>query len=383
VFSLYRARYAVVAAALLAASACGGNRAFPTTGPGANQGPMAMAPDAAVDTTSILKKLTKNVTIGSTVDPTNGDKTPHGIVIVPFTNGGVKKGQIVACNFSNKAGKAGAGTTIEALNAKAGSTPVTLVQNAAFKGCGQLGISQGDSIFGSAFANKLVATFDANNQFQFAKTSNSSIVAPFGTTYADIKQPGGYDQIIIYTTDAKTGSLLRLDASNDASPPYFTRQIATGFAVNKKAGLAALAPSGLAYNQKTDTLYIVDGVNGVVVAFSPMANIQAKNEITVLPGGKTFKYPKGLGPFAKVVYSGKALKSPVAATLLPNGNLVIANTAGNSLVEMTPTGQILDTKVIDTQKAGIFGLAASGTNDSNTVLYYTDANTNTVQLLTK
>ena len=117
-FSLYRARYAVVAAALLAASACAGNRAFPTTGLGANQGPMAMAPDAAVDTTSILKKLTKNVTIGSTVDPTNGDKTPHGIVIAPLTNGAVKKGQIVACNFSNKAGKAGAGTTIEASECK-------------------------------------------------------------------------------------------------------------------------------------------------------------------------------------------------------------------------------------------------------------------------
>ena len=104
----------------------------------------------------------------------------------------------------------------------------------------------------------------------------------------------------------------------------------------------------------------------------------------MLPGGKTFKVLKGVSVTPKVVYSGKALKSPVAAALLPNGNLVIANTAGNSLVEMTPTGQILDTKVVDTKKtAGIFGLVAAGTNDSNTVLYYTDANTNTVQLLTK
>jgi hypothetical protein len=384
VFSLYRARYLVVAAALLAASACAGNRALPTAGLGANQGMMAIAPDAAVDTTSILKKLIKNVTIGSTIDAKNGDKTPHGIVIAPLTNGPLKKGQVIACNFSNKAGQAGSGTTIEALNAKAGSTPVRLIQNNAFKGCGALGISQGDTIYGSAFTNKLVATFDSTNNFQFEKTANSSIVAPFGTTYADIKQPGGYDEIIIYTTDAKTGSLLWLSASNDASPPYFTKPVVTGFAVNKKAGLAALAPSGLAYNQKTDTLYVVDGVNGVVVSFSPMANLLEKNSITVLPGGKTFKVLKGVAVTPKVVYSGKALKSPVAATLLPNGNLVIANTKGNSLVEMTPTGQILDTKVVDTKPtAGIFALVATGTNDNNTSLYYTDANTNTVQLLTK
>ena len=91
-FSLYRARYLVVAAALLAASACAGNRALPSAGFGSNQGMMAIAPDAAVDTTSILKKLVKNVTIGSTVDANNGDKTPHGVVIAPLTNGPLKKG---------------------------------------------------------------------------------------------------------------------------------------------------------------------------------------------------------------------------------------------------------------------------------------------------
>jgi hypothetical protein len=383
VFSSKRARY-FVAATLLAASACAGNRAFPTTGLGANGGMTAISPDATVDTTSVLKKLTKNVTIGSTVDPTNGDKTPHGIVIAPITNGVLKKGQILACNFSNKASAAGAGTTIEALDAKAGSKPARFVQNAGFKGCGALGITAGDTVFGSAFAAQLVATFDGTKNFKYGKTTNSAIVAPFGTTYADIKQPGGYDQLVVYTTDAKTGSLVRLDTNDLGPPPYHATVIVKGFAVNKKAGLAALAPSGLAYNQKTDTLYIVDGVDGVVVGISGMKNILALNAITVLPGGKTFKYVKGVPQTAKVVYSGTALKSPVAATLLPNGNLIIANTAGNSLVEMTPTGQILDTKVVDTKPAaGIFSLVATGTNDADTVLYYTDANTNTVQLLTK
>jgi hypothetical protein len=49
---------------------------------------------------------------------------------------------------------------------------------------------------------------------------------------------------------------------------------------------------------------------------------------------------------------------------------------------MTPTGQVLDTTVVDKSKtSGIFGLAAIGTKDSNTALFYTDTNTNTLHEL--
>jgi hypothetical protein len=51
-------------------------------------------------------------------------------------------------------------------------------------------------------------------------------------------------------------------------------------------------------------------------------------------------------------------------------------------VELTPAGKILDTKTIDTSAtAHIFGLLATGTSDSNTVLFYTDTETNTLQEL--
>jgi hypothetical protein len=49
---------------------------------------------------------------------------------------------------------------------------------------------------------------------------------------------------------------------------------------------------------------------------------------------------------------------------------------------MTPTGKVLDTKVVDTSKTpGIFGLAATGTSDSTTTLFYTDTNTNSLNQL--
>jgi hypothetical protein len=51
-------------------------------------------------------------------------------------------------------------------------------------------------------------------------------------------------------------------------------------------------------------------------------------------------------------------------------------------VELTPTGKVLDTKVIDKSTNGhIFGLLATGTSDSDTALFYTDIETNTLQEL--
>jgi hypothetical protein len=49
-------------------------------------------------------------------------------------------------------------------------------------------------------------------------------------------------------------------------------------------------------------------------------------------------------------------------------------------ITLTPAGQILDTKIVDKNKtAGVFGLAAIGTGDSDTEIYYTDTNTNDVE----
>ncbi|MGA8661067.1 MAG: hypothetical protein WB644_02065, partial [Candidatus Cybelea sp.] len=86
---------------------------------------------------------------------------------------------------------------------------------------------------------------------------------------------------------------------------------------------------------------------------------------------------------ATLVYSGSPLNAPVASALLPNGNLIVANTqGGNKFVELTPAGKVLDTKTIDKSKvAHIFGLLAIGTSDSNTALFYTDTKTNTLQEL--
>jgi hypothetical protein len=134
-------------------------------------------------------------------------------------------------------------------------------------------------------------------------------------------------------------------------------------------------------------LYIADGANNTIVKFTHATTLLQKNEIVVLPGGTKFKCAHKKTTCGKLVYSGSPLNVPVAMTMLPNGTLVVANSqpassGGNELVELTASGAILDTKVVDTGATpAVFGLASKGTKDSNTVVFYTDTNDNDVHEL--
>ena len=54
-----------------------------------------------------------------------------------FKRGGgkLKKGQLLVCNFEDKSGNAGNGTTIEQFSPTAGSKPTTFIQNRKIEGC--------------------------------------------------------------------------------------------------------------------------------------------------------------------------------------------------------------------------------------------------------
>ena len=89
---------------------------------------------------------------------------------------------------------------------------------------------------------------------------------------------------------------------------------------------------------------------------------------------------------ARIVYSGAPLNGPISTALLPNGNLVVGNTLDpdgtNLMLEISPSGKLLDTLNVDTGAAGaLFGIVATGTNDNNTKVYFNDDNDNNVQVL--
>jgi hypothetical protein len=281
--------FILTAGALFATSACGGNTTVPSASQVSAPSATFVVPD---DTTSILKKLTKDVEIGSTVDPTNGDMGPRAVTRVKATNGLLKEGQLVVCNFENSAGTAGKGTTIEILNPKAHSKPSTFTQNAKIEGCDGTAVSANVTVYGTGLVSRVAAQF--NDEGVLQSTYGPPIQAPLSDADAFCGLP--YAPENIYVSDSKTGSIVKLSflPVRPGSKAKET-QVITGFATNKGSGWSVLGPSGLQYNNTrigtlcNDTLYIVDGVDNTIVAVEPASQLLFKNEIIVQPGGKTFK----------------------------------------------------------------------------------------------
>ncbi|HEY2474192.1 MAG TPA: hypothetical protein VGI19_05260, partial [Candidatus Cybelea sp.] len=386
-FSNYRA-FVALAIASIAMTACGGGvTSIPASQSLLNnaQQPLDSGGAMPADSTSILKKLTKDVTIGSTVDPGNGDTGPRAIAVVPSKFGKLLKNQILVCNYDDKAGDVGKGTTLEVLSPAAGSKPKTFVQSSKIEGCAGDAVTSGDQIYvGAATAKKLVWV---NQSGVIKKAYGPPITAPF----ADQEAPPLYlySPVDVWVGNANSGGVDTLSLGSYGTGQ--AKEVINGFPVNKGSGWSALGPSGFAYWCKAlpgqlqckahsgtaDTLFVADGDCNAVVSIDHASSLLVKDEITVQKNCTSFKCKYPSTSCGKLIASGSPLNKPFAAAILPNGNLVVANTGDNSLVEMMPSGKVLATKTVDTGNApAIFGLFAIGTSDSNTAIYYTDTNSN-------
>jgi hypothetical protein len=84
-----------------------------------------------------------------------------------------------------------------------------------------------------------------------------------------------------------------------------------------------------------------------LVAIDHASSLLVKDEIMVGTGCKTFKCPYSSTTCGEIVKSGSPLNKPFAAAILTNGNVVVANTGDNTLVELRRTGQVLAAKFLD------------------------------------
>lgn len=361
-----------IAAALAIAAGCSSNSnsALPAGAPG------AIAPGSVTvreDDTSILKQLKKQVVIGSTVDPKLGQLNPYGLTVAPATTGDFTKGDLVVCNFNAKSNVQGTGYTIVALHPKPGSKPLLVSDSKTLKGCSALALSSSDDIWAAAFSANDNPIISASGKLE-GNIKGSPFDHPWGQVYAANAETAAF-----YETNAGNGEIVRINLGSK-----FTYDvIAKGFAVNHGKPGSIFGPSGLTYDPKGDVLYIVDGTNNTVVAFSNVSTIP-KGGIIVEKDGKTFKGPDAKD--ARLVMAGSPLNGPISAALLPNENLVVGNTGNasgkNLFVELTPSGKVLDVRNVDKGASGsLFGVVATGTSDSDTKLYFNDDNDNNLQVL--
>ena len=326
------------------------------------------APD---DTTNVVGGLSRIATIGSTVDPINGDQNPYGLDIAPVTAGGFTKGDLIVCNFNDSLNIQGLGTTLEAIAPVAGAHPRRLAADPRLTGCAAL-------VMGPA-GNPWVAAYTANdnpilsqNGAVLTALNQFSWTGPFGQTFSPTAGPRG--AAAFYESNALDGSIVRI---NVGSGPFTFDKIVTGLPVNHGAPGNILGPSGLNYDVKRDRLYIVDGARNQIFALSHPGTIPA-NGIRFTPFG--FAGPAANA--ARLIFFGAPLNAPISSALLFNGHLVIGNTADNNLVEITPRGRLVGKRLLDAGNVGaLFGIVGSGTSRATQRVYFNDDNDNTVKVL--
>jgi hypothetical protein len=377
-FSL-RARAAAVALSVpLIVSACAGGHyapPAPTSDMVQAGGADGLQPDAGA---SILKQLKKQVVVGSTIDPKFKQLNPYGLAVAPSTAGAFTAGDLVVCNFNARNNVQGTGYTIVGLHPAPGSKPLLVAADKkTLLGCNALALSPGNFIWAAAFASNSNPILDSNGKL-VQNITGKPLDRPFGQIYAPAKT--AKTGAAFYESNAGNGTIVRFNLSNSTADV-----IAKGFKVNHGQPGSILGPSGLAYDLKRDTLYVVDGANNTLVAFSKVSTIAAGG-IVVGSGAKTFSGPSA--SLARLVYSGAPLNASISSALLFNGNLVIGNTGDpsgkNLMVEISSAGKLLDVLNVDKGASGsIFGMVATGTSAASTKLYFNDDNNNNLQVLQK
>lgn len=325
---------------------------------------------------SILKHLKNQVVIGSTIDGTYGQLNPYGLDVAKSTNGAFTKGDLAVCNFNDNQNVQGTGYTIVALHPKPGSSPALVVADPTnLVGCTALALASDDTIYASAFSSNDNPIYSSSGSL-ITNLSGSPFNNPFGETYA---QPR-WGQPVVYESNATDGNIIRISPGS-----YSSEVIATGFPVNGGPPGSILGPSGLQYDRDNDSLFVVDGENNSVTIIENVSQASSKCLI-VKDFGR--KFGGKCGSHTKVLYSGAPLNGPISSALLVNGNIVVGNTLDasgtNLMIEISPRGKVLDALNVDTGVGGaIFGMVATGTNPSNTKLYFNDDNANELEVLEK
>ena len=323
---------------------------------------------------SILKQLHKQVVIGSTVDPVNGAQNPYGLTVAPITAGKFKAGDLVVCDFNAKSNVQGTGRSIVALHPVAGSKPSHVSSDKTLLGCDALALGGDDTIWASSMVANDNPVLGVTGKLE-ANISGKPFAQPWGQVFAAPKKGAP----AFYETNAHTGTVVRINLGSK----FTYNVIATGFPVNHGRPGTALAPSGLAYDPKVDTLYFADGMNNTVVAFKNVTKIPKGG---IKAGGNGMKFSGPSAKDARILFAGAPLNGPISTALLPNGNLVVGNTLDptgkNLIVELSAAGKVLDVRNVDNGAAGaLFGIVATGTSASDAKVYFNDDNDNNVQVL--
>jgi len=310
--------------------------------------------------------------------PSNGDVNPYGVAFVPpgFPQGGkLNAGDILVSNYNNSQNLQGTGTTIVRIEA---GTPSLF-----FQGKAPLGLSTGlavlkaglvlvanfptsDGTSASAQPGSLMA-LDSNGNIVWTLTGSKLVNGPWDFTVND---RGGFVQVFI--SNVLNGAITRLDL--EVNEKGVTVQngltISSGYGHRGDPAALEVGPTGLAYDERRDILYV---------------SASFENAIYAIPNAGHITADGGVG--YRIYQDNKHLHGALAMVLAPNGHLIVSNSdvingdpnQPSELVEFTVDGQFVAELPVDPAQGGSFGMAIMS-HHGITTFAAVDDNTATLQI---
>lgn len=337
---------------------------------------------------SFIGPLNTITQIASTV-PQNGDVNPYGVAVVPRSVGKLVKGQVLVSNFNNSANQQGTGTTIVEVSPSGSVSLFASIMADSLPGAcpGGVGLTTALVVLRSGWvivgslptADGTSATAQAgclivlNAWGKPVETiSGGNINGPWDMTAVD-----GGGTAVLFVTNVLNGTVaaspnrvnqgtvvrLRLVGTNSGMPRVASSTvIGSGFGEITDPDALVIGPTGVALG-KDGTLFVADTLD---------------NRIAAISNSLTRHNSAGTG---KTVSSGMALMNPLGLATAPNGDLIAANAGDGNLVEVSPSGDQVAVKMVDTTMTGagtLFGLAISPSHDG---VYFVNDGNNTLNLL--
>jgi hypothetical protein len=328
-------------------------------------------------------------TVGSTV-PGNGDVNPYGIVVLQHSVGRLHANDVLISNFNDKANQQGTGHTIVELSPGGHRTVFADISESHLpsKCPGGIGLSTalvvlpgGWVIVGSTPSrNGSVSTSGAgclivlNSQGQVKQVwSGNGIDGPWDSTAV---ANGSSATLFVANTLNGTraghsrkvfdGTVLRFDlvlyGSHVAPVVSSTTTIASGFPEQGNASAFVLGPTGIGLSGST--LYVAETDTSRIKAISDALTRTSSDDVGTL------------------LTSHSDLINPLGLAIAPNGDVLTVNGGNGLIVETTPAGQQIATKLLDSSGSpkgagALFGLAVWPGHG----VYYVDDDLNALRLL--
>lgn len=298
--------------------------------------------------------------INTSTIPGNGDVNPYGVAFVPesFPRGGTTvAGDVLVSNFNNAANLQGLGTTIIRFRPSGPLAPpgtaVTFFASSLPGLSTALGVLRGGFVIVgnvpttdgtiATIGQGALQVIDRNGNRRATWTDRTFLDGPWDLAIDDDGASAH-----IFVSNVLNGTVSRLDVAvgNAGVSVLKKTRIASGYTHLPNAAALILGPTGLAFDQRTNTLYVASTADNAIYA---VAN--ADRTTSAVHRGR-------------LVFSDTHLRGPLALRFAPNGNLLTANGDAvnadmlhpSEIVEFTRTGDFVREYDVDSSQGGAFGL---------------------------